>query len=124
MGRPCLRLLCMYAMHTRLPSGAASAGAVLDDVALVWANCRQYNEATSELLPLCTAAEVDFWQRWQDAGLPTGDCKASACRRCVGHTCHLVSFWTSSDDDDKRCRGLCQPCHADTPNMPTIPLNL
>ena len=56
------------------PDGAVPAGALLDDVALIWANCRQYNEPTSELLPLCTAAEADFWQRWQDAGLPTGVC--------------------------------------------------
>ena len=47
-------------------------GAVLADVALIWANCRQYNEPTSELLPLCTAAEADLLQRWQGAGLPTG----------------------------------------------------
>ena len=45
---------------------------MLDDVALVWANCRQYNEPTSDLLPLCNAAEADFARRWEAAGLPTG----------------------------------------------------
>ncbi len=50
----------------------AVAGSVLADVALIWANCRKFNEPTSELLPLCTAANADFEQRWWGAGLPTG----------------------------------------------------
>ena len=74
----------MYGGAPGCPDSAAPAGAVLDDVALVWANCRQYNEPTSELLPLCTAAEANFWQRWQDAGLPTGACDL-ACTRYAGH---------------------------------------
>ena len=73
------------------------AGAVLDDIALVWANCRQYNEPTSELLPLCTAAEADFWQRWQDAGLPTGVCKFSMHEICTAHICQLVTYWASGE---------------------------
>ncbi|BDA48817.1 probable pH-interacting protein at C-terminar half [Coccomyxa sp. Obi] len=48
-----------------------SLGPVLEDVALVWANCRQYNEPTSDLLPLCDAAEADFARRWESAGLPS-----------------------------------------------------
>ena len=50
----------------------AVAGSVLADVALIWANCQKFNEPTSELLPLCTAAKADFEQRWRGAGLPTG----------------------------------------------------
>ena len=79
------------------PDSAVPAGAVLDDVALVWANCRQYNEPTSELLPLCTAAEASFWQRWQDAGLPTGVYTFSMHKICRAQSSHLVMYWASSD---------------------------
>lgn len=63
----------------------AVAGAVLADVALIWANCRQYNEPNSELLPLCTEAEADFGQRWAAAGLPTG-----ACALLISHALHSL----------------------------------
>ena len=88
-GHICASCVCMFCTPGWL-SGAASAGAVLDDVALVWANCRQYNEPTSELLPLCTAAEVDFWQRWQDAGLPTGLCELCMQERCRARTYNVL----------------------------------
>lgn len=52
-------------------------GSVLDDVALVWANCRAFNAADPGLLSICDAAEADFARRWGAAGLPTGGTSGS-----------------------------------------------
>lgn len=80
---------CMGYSEPSLSEGlracCAVAGAVLADVALIWANCRQYNEPNSELLPLCTEAEADFRQRWAAAGLPKG-----ACAILISHALHSL----------------------------------
>ena len=56
-------------------------GGVLEDVALVWANCRTFNAADPDLLRVCNAAEVELVHRWAAAGLPTG--RTESGRRCA-----------------------------------------
>ena len=47
------------------------ADAILEDVHLVWSNCRLYNTIPdSFILKACKKAEEKFKQSWSDSGLP------------------------------------------------------
>ena len=48
-----------------------TAGAVLRDVDLVWANCRAFNEPDSDICAMADEAQQALRIRWQQAGLPT-----------------------------------------------------
>jgi hypothetical protein len=43
---------------------------VLEDVALIWGNCRAYNADGSDMAAAADAAEAAFARAWQRAGLP------------------------------------------------------
>ena len=46
------------------------AGAVAADVALIWANCREFNSEGSEITAIAAEAEAALAQRWVKEGLP------------------------------------------------------
>jgi len=50
---------------------SCTAGEVLGDVDLVWANCRSFNEPDSEICDLADQAQQALRMRWQQEGLPT-----------------------------------------------------
>ena len=75
MKRPAFRNVLLgasftYAKTRRAYSCGPSADEVLQDVELVWSNCRLYNTSEgSEILVLLARAERLFQSLWQKAGL-------------------------------------------------------
>lgn len=56
-------------------------GAVAADVALVWANCRQFNSEGSEIAAMAAEAQAAFERRWAKEGLPALSSLGRASKR-------------------------------------------
>ena len=57
---------CLVETHR----GLVFAGAVFQDVQLVWENCCSFNKRDSDICKTCDEAQQAFLARWQQQGLP------------------------------------------------------
>lgn len=66
----CLEIRMIIAYLETLTCLLGSAGAVLEDVGLVWKNCRTFNAEGSDIHAMADEAEAHFVQLWAKKELP------------------------------------------------------
>lgn len=66
-------MILIYRSKVVLTWSCLCAGEVYDDVELVWANCRAFNEPDSDICALADEAQQAFKSKWQQQDLPEQD---------------------------------------------------